>query len=335
MGRASLVAVLVLVFAGLVPAVASSGSASMRVRVLATNAVGGPELAGGRIAWLKPAGPGCAGLAVRELATRRRHDLGSRVCPNEGIPPIFAYGGDTAFWVADYCGNECYQELDALTPQRAWSGEADWLSTDNWGIGTAIASIAADARHVLYLENEYRLPPGSTDACVEAETCSVVASRSTLTSVTGGGGRKLRAPAVAIALHAGTLALERPDGTVELRDLRTWRLARTLDLREPGALFLSPSYLGVRGRDGFVVYDRRSGAVVLDADVGEAFVEGFSDAGVVYAEEDAIVVTRVNGPVLRMAATHHRYADWPSAAIDGRTLAWREGRTVRVTTLPR
>src|SRR5438105_2253823 len=107
--------VLVLVL-GAMAVPAAAAAPAIPGGVLSHSAIGGPALAGDRLAWLEPRGRGCAHLAVRDTRTLRHHDLGTRACPYDGVPGSFTYGAGTAFWVTDFCGNECYQDVSQLSP---------------------------------------------------------------------------------------------------------------------------------------------------------------------------------------------------------------------------
>src|SRR4051812_40605614 len=101
-----------------VAAPSATGAPRIPGRILSTTAIGGPEQAGNRVAWLEPAGRGCAHLAVRDATTLRKHDLGTRACPYDALPGWFDYGAGTAFWTDDFCGNQCYQDISILGPGR-------------------------------------------------------------------------------------------------------------------------------------------------------------------------------------------------------------------------
>jgi hypothetical protein len=319
---------------------ASSATAAPRIpgRILSTTAVGGPEQAGNRIAWFEPAGRGCGHLAVRDSSTLRKHDLGARVCPNEGVPGAFTYGAGTAFWTDDYCGNECYQDISILGPGRPFlnAEDGDVGYDDYTRIGRRIEDAAGDARHLVYLENTREVEPASADACDNGGDCPTVITHSAIEPVAGGpAALQLTPPSgvVALALYGDTLALERDDGTVELRSIRTGRVQRTLGIPEQGYIDLTGSYVAVRTVDTLTAYRRSDGTPALVVDTaGVPFAAWVSDAAVVTATDRALVVDRFDGRSMRIPL--HTRA-WPVVSLEGRRLAWSDGRTIRMLLLPR
>jgi hypothetical protein len=318
---------------------ASAATAAPRIpgRVLSTTALGGPAQAGNRIAWFEPAGRGCGHLAVRDTSTLRKHDFGTRVCPDDGVPGAFAYGGGTAFWTDDFCGNECYQDISILSPGgRFLNGEDDDVAYDDYsGVGTRIEAAAGDARHLVYLENTREVDPAFADACDNGGDCRTVITRSVVRALAGGPDAlplDLRFGVVALALQGDTIALERDDATVELRSIRTGRVQRTLGIPEQGYIDLTRSYLALRTSDTLTAYRRSDGTPALVVDAVRDLASAVSDAGVVTATETSLVVDRFDGRRMRIPL---RTRGWPVVSLEGRRLAWSDGRTIRMLLLPR
>src|SRR4051794_27318052 len=283
-------------------ALTSSATAAPQIpgRVLSTTALGGPEQAGNRIAWFEPAGRGCGHFAVRDTSTLRKHDFGARVCPEDGVPGRFTYGGGTAFWTDEFCGHECYQDVSILSPGgRFLNGEVDEVAYDDYtGIGTRIEAAAGDARHLVYLENTREVKPGFAYACDNGGECPTVITRSVVAGIAGGPDvlpLDLPFGVVALALQGDTIALERDDGTVELRSIRTGTVQRTLGIPEQGAIDLTRSYVALRTSDTLTAYRRGDGAPALVVEASGVVASAVSDAAIVTATARELVVDRFDG----------------------------------------
>src|SRR3954447_9671784 len=320
-----------------VAAPSATGAPGIPGRILSTTAIGGPEQAGNRIAWFEPAGRGCGHLAVRDNSTLRKHDLGARVCPDDGVPGAFTYGGGTAFWTDDFCGNQCYQDISILGPGRPFlNGEDGDVGYDDYTReGTRIEDAAGDARHLVYLENPREVEPAFADACDHGGDCPTVITRSVIGAVAGARDALPLTPpfgVVAIALDGDTIALERDNGTVELQSLRTGRVQRTLAIPEQGSIDLTRSYLAIRTFDTLTAFRRSDGTPALVVDAANVLASAVSDAGIVTATDRALVVDRFDGRSLTIPL---RTRSWPTVSLEGRRLAWSDGRTIRMLLLPR
>ena len=86
--RSSLLPAVAVVVLGALPGAALAGPSGSRGVVLSTHALAGPAASETRIAWLEQR-QRCAGAAVRDAATLRRHDIGTPVCTAEGEASLF------------------------------------------------------------------------------------------------------------------------------------------------------------------------------------------------------------------------------------------------------
>jgi hypothetical protein len=328
-------------------------------RILSTTAVAGPTATETRLGWLEqPAGTNCGHVAVRDLETLRRHDLGNRVCfgDREFRPDRFAWGEGVGLLTDTFGGNTTYETVSVVGPRKEMWGmpdgqdnvEAEPAYISDWAGGSAVEAAAGSDASLLYSVVSRGTRDPECDDKPDGD-CSLVVHGGRLWSFQHGHWRKVAAPWPVGSLGASghSVALAQAEGPgVDVRDLRTWQPERRFSLPGVRAVALAPHLLAARTATAIYLYARPGGRLILKRALPETSGNPFytepdppliavSESAVAYRAEhgasESIAVVRRNGTTSWVGIE----VAIDELALSGRRLAWRADATIRTVLLPR
>jgi hypothetical protein len=316
----------------------ATAAAPERGLVIGRNAIAGPALSSTRIAWLRVRTGRCGRAVVMSYRTLRHHDLGHVACVDEGqgTLPLFVRGAGIVLWVQrGWQDGRFVQKIVAFGARgRTFS---DYVM-DRDGAGSLVTATAGNADNLLYSVVTRKVARTDDARCArEGPPCALVVARSVLWSLSPRGWKRLPAPwAVgALAVNYQSVAMARFRGAViEIRHIPNWRVERRVKLAHVRKLALSFSFVAALRSDGVVsIFTREGGALLITLPVWKRGGRPLAIAmtwALVVAYRRYVYVYAMGGNDI-LIRTRHVY---PSVAIGGRRVAWRDGDTIRLIVLP-